>query len=49
MKVDRRMLDSLYGVNEKFINESSQLESLEQMADTGALKGKIFKMKLMNP
>ena len=49
MKMDRQTIDSLYGVTQNFVHESSMIDQLDQQIDTQALGGAIFKAKTMTP
>lgn len=49
LNVERRNLKWLYEANKDFIQEMSHVNYFDQLADTGALKGKVFKMKALNP
>lgn len=49
MKMDRQSLDSLYSVTQNFVHESAMVDRLDQLCDTGALKGKVFQAKMMTP
>lgn len=48
LTVERRNLKWLHDANHDYIHELAMVNQLDQLADTGALGGKIFKKKLMN-
>jgi hypothetical protein len=47
--LERANLKWLYEANIDYIREINKVSHLEQMADTGVLKGKIFKAKILTP
>lgn len=49
MKMDRQSIDSLYHVTQNYVHESAMVDRLDQLCDTGALKGKVFQAKMMTP
>lgn len=48
LTVERRNLKWLHDANRDYIHELAMVNQLDQLADTGALSGKIFKKKLLN-
>lgn len=48
LTVERRNLKWLGDASRDYINEIARVNQLDQMADTGALKGKIFKRKALD-
>lgn len=47
--LERQNLKWLYNANLDYLREMRTVDAFDQMADTGALKGKIFKAKLLTP
>ena len=47
--MDRQTIDSLYGVTQNFVQESSMIDALDQQIDVSKLGGAVFKAKTMTP
>lgn len=39
----------MYNVTQNFVQESAVVDRLDQLCDTGSLKGKVFQAKMMTP